>query len=179
MRTCYSNSTRASNQANQNTLAINDNKGRYTRIGKDPCGSFWFSRFFIGCRNRMREIKKQNKAFSLKLMLKVLEESEKALDTSEDSEEEHRWCVFIRYITVTYVISLRGNEGFLLDLEGLNKHYLSRDQDYFVIALYGKLKGEANVGYHLVPCINTTGSGIPVRKIVYRLVKIKMKIRIY
>ena len=56
MRTCYSNSTRASNQANQNTLAINDNKGRYTRIGKDPCGSFWFSRFLIGCRNRMGEI---------------------------------------------------------------------------------------------------------------------------
>lgn len=179
MRTCYSNFVRASNQANQNTLAINDNKGRYTRIGKDPCGSFWFSRFLIGCRNRMGEIKKQNKAFGLKLMLKVIEEAERSLEAAEDFEEEHRWCVFICYITVAYVISLRGNEGFLVDLEGLNKHYSSKTQDYFIIALFGKLKGEANVGYHLIPCINVTGSGIPVRKIVYRLLKMKSKLGFY
>ena len=113
MRTCFSNFTRALNQANRSTLAINDNTGKYTRIGQDPCGSFCFSRFLNGCKNRMGEIKKQNKVFSTKLMLRVLEESEKTLINSEAKKEEHRWCVFICYIVITYVISLRGNEGFL------------------------------------------------------------------
>ena len=120
----------------------------------------------------MGEIKKQNKAFSTKLMLKVLEEAEKLLSNSLDEEDKHLWSVFICYKTITYVISLRGNEGFLLDLEGLNKYYSSSAQEHFVIALYEKLKGEANVGYHLVPCINITGSGIQVRKIIYRLIKL-------
>ena len=88
-------------------------------------------------------------------------------------EEEHKWTIFNCYVAASYVISLRGNEGFLIDLGGLNQHYSSSKQPYFVISLYGKLKGEANKGHHLIPCINTTDSGIEIRKIVYRLVKQK------
>ena len=34
------------------------------------------------------------------------------------------WIVAKTYLTVAYVCYLRGPEGFLLDLEGLNKHWV-------------------------------------------------------
>ena len=48
------------------------------------------------------------------------------------------------YIVVTYVLSLRGNEGLMLDLGGMKKHWLGEKQQYIIVVLYGKLKGETN-----------------------------------
>ena len=44
-----------------------------------------------------------------------------------------------------------------------------------MIVLFGKLKGEDQYREHLIPCINTTKSGIKVRNIIQRLVQIKEK----
>ena len=33
----------------------------------------------------------------------------------------NNWIVFLTYVTISYVLSLRGNKGLILDLNGLNK----------------------------------------------------------
>ena len=81
--------------------------------------------------------------------------------------------VFSCYATLSYVISLRGNEGFLLDLDGMSRHTSGNEKKYFIVALQGKIKGETNEKSHLVPCANITSSGIDVKKVVVRLLKLK------
>ena len=84
------------------------------------------------------------------------------------SRDKHKWIVFPTYVVVYYTISLRGTEGFLLDLAGLNK-YWREDRDHLIITLLGKVKGETADLAHLVPCVWVTSTGINVKGILARL----------
>lgn len=77
---------------------------------------------------------KQNKAFSTDLVLAIIEEANARIKAADSFEEKHRWIAFCCYSAISYVISLRGNEGFLLDLDGLNRHNSDSRKDYFIIA---------------------------------------------
>ena len=57
----------------------------------------------------------------------------------------------------------------MLDLDSLNCHWNCNNGSFFIIGLLGKIKGEHNNRAHLIPCINTTSSGIEVKKVVQRL----------
>ena len=82
---------------------------------------------------------------------------------------------FSAYATISYVLSLRGNEGILLELKSLRRHWKSEETNYFIIALFGKLKGEDGAREHLIPCINVTKSGINVKYTISRLIELKEK----
>ena len=71
------------------------------------------------------------------------------------------------------MLSLRGNEGVLLNLEGLWKHINHKQEKYFIVTLLGKFNGGNNVSEHTIPCINTTKSGINVKHCIERLIQIK------
>ena len=64
---------------------------------------------------------KPNKALSTELILKTIKRSEEKRMACQDKEERHRWTVFVAYIVLFYVISLRGSEGFFLNLKSLRK----------------------------------------------------------
>ena len=83
--------------------------------------------------------------------------------------------MFSAYVVLSYVLSLRGNEGILLDLQGLRKHWKGDEENYFIISLFGKLKGEDGARQHLIPCINFTKSGINVKYTLSRLISLKEK----
>lgn len=83
---------------------------------------------------------KLNKAFSLPLILEILNEATNRIHSAVSLEDTHKWSIFVFYTAVSYVISLRGNEGFLLDLEVLISHNNSKQPDHFIIALLGKLR---------------------------------------
>jgi hypothetical protein len=89
----------------------------------------------------------------------------------EEREERDRWEISGAYFAVSYTISLRGDEGLLLDLEGLIEQWEEDPDRYTVIALRGRFKGERNERRHRVPCVNTTGSGIEVRRWLRRLIR--------
>jgi hypothetical protein len=75
---------------------------------------------------------------------------------------------------VTYVVSLQGPEGLLLDLNGCNCHWREDVQDHFIIALWGSIfKREHNTRCHLLSCIPVTGSGLRIRESVKRLLGLK------
>lgn len=175
LRTAFANQVRSTTWTNQNILAMNDVKGKYYRIAQDSCGSLWFNKFNKGLRNRMGEEWRTNKAMTVSLIKEVLQYSEFKIGSAKNNPEKHKWIVFSTYVTITYVISLRGNEGFLLDLEGLVKHWDRTKRDHIYLALLGKFKGETQEENHLVPCACITNSKIPVEKIVGRLIKEKKK----
>ena len=80
---------------------------------------------------------------------------------------------FFTYAVVSYVSSLRGNEGVLLDLQDINEKWKSNDGTFILIALLGEMKGETLDRSHLIPCANITRTGIKVKSIVRRLAKLK------
>ena len=74
-----------------------------------------------------------------------------------------------------YVLSLIGSEGFLLDLGGLNTFWKKEDIRKIVVSLLGRIKGEKDDRWHLLPCVKKTSSGINAEKSVERLKNLKAK----
>ena len=112
----------------------------------------------------MGVIWKPNKALSTELILKLIERSE--MKRSDNEVGRHLWTVFVTYLTVSYVISMRGSKGFLLNLKTLRKLKERASNEYFWLSLLGRIKGENIEKEHNIPCINITSSGINVKKIV-------------
>jgi hypothetical protein len=72
------------------------------------------------------------------------------------------------------LVYLFGREGFLIDLEGLHRHWKGEKEDHFIIALRGKIKGEEhNARFHLLPCVPITGTGLRIRESVAHLMDLK------
>ena len=175
-RGSFSSHVRATPKSNVQHLSLVDSKGKYERVSHDKCGSLWYFRFMVGMKSRMGGVWKPNKALSHRLLLTVLDKVEENIQVEDegiDCEDRSRWIVFLAYIVVSYVLSLRGNEGLMLDLKGLRKNWKPDRGDHFVISLWGKLKGETSFKDHLIPCINVTSSGIGVKNIVLRLMQLK------
>jgi hypothetical protein len=72
------------------------------------------------------------------------------------TRKRNQWLVFHTFVVVCYKVSLRGCEGFLLDLAGLIQKFTARGNIYVVIALLGKIKGELDDRAHLLPCVPVT-----------------------
>ena len=165
-RGSFSSHVRATPKSNVHHLALVDPKGKYERVSHDKCGSLWYYRFMTGMKSRMGGVWKPNKAFSHSLLMRVLKFAEEKINGEDEGtgwDDRARWIVFMAYIVVSYVLSLRGNEGLMLDLKGLRRNWKPDRGDHFVISLWGKLKGESSIREHLIPCINVTKSGIGVK----------------
>ena len=105
----------------------------------------------------------------------LLEETERNIDEALTEGIENMWICFTAYISISYVVSLRGSEGLLLDMNGLMKHWKRNDGTYFLIPLLGRIKGEEVERPHLIPCVNTTSTQIRIKEVVRRLMKLKLK----
>lgn len=173
LRGSYSNQVRASPQANWESMSLGDAKGNYQRFTKDPCGSFWFYRFMKGMKSRMGQDWRPNKGMSTDLYLKVLEDAETRIEGAASPRDLNRWIAFHTYAVVSYVLSLRGREGLILDLEGLHRHWNSGDGTYVIVTLQGTVKGESNDRDHLLPCVLKTSSGVDVQRSLKRLMDFK------
>jgi hypothetical protein len=173
LRSAFSNYCRASAKSNRSSAALGDQKGKYQRFATDPCSSFWFYRFIEGARHRMGQDWRPNKAISIGLLLLLLESAELRIQESMSTQDKNRWIVFHAYVAVCYTLSLRGSEGFLLDLGGLNRKLTVGGDQYVVVALLGQIKGESGDRAHLLPCVPITSSGIEVKTSLLRLIEFK------
>jgi hypothetical protein len=143
-------------------LALGDLKGKYQRFSADPCSSFWFYRFIEGARHRMGQDWQPSKALGIdNLLLLSLESVELKIQEAVSLHDKKRWLVFHAFVVVCYMVSLRGCEGFLLDLSGLNEKFDSGGEKYHVVlALLGQIKGKSGDQAHLIPCVTLTFLGI-------------------
>ena len=171
LRSAFSNQVRASAIANSTTLSLADGKGKYFRLASDPCGSLWFHRFMEGCKRRMGQDWRPNKAISTEIMSALLSTVEQRAMGAVDIKSRFRWTMAGAYFCFCYVLSLRGSEGLLVDLEGLIE-FDDPVIDYVVIPLLGRFKGEHHTTQHLMPCVRETESGIRVEVWIKRLLTI-------
>jgi len=172
IRSAYSNQVGASALANSRPLAIGDQEGKkFQRIAEDPCSSVWFSRFMTGCKRRMGQDWRPDRAISSQQMVHLLLMVESFIDQAQSRAERDRWIFAGTYFIICYVDSLRGSEGLLLDLEGLRSHfYTGSDLGYVVVALLGEVKGEHGERQHLLPTVDETTSGLQVRRWLRRTI---------
>jgi hypothetical protein len=173
LRTAFSNYCRASAKANRTSMALGNQKGRYQRFSTNPCSSFWFYRLVEGARIRMGQDWQPNKAIWIELLLLLLESTDLKVREAVSVCNRNRWVVFHAYVVVCYTCSLWGCKGFLLDLDGLNRKFLTGGNKYVVIALLGKIRGETSDRDHLLPCMPITSLGIEVKASFQRLMDFK------
>ena len=172
IRSTFSNQLRSAAISNFSTLSLADNQGSsYQRLAPDPCGSLWFQRFMTGCKKRMGQDWRPNRAMSVELMAALLELVEQKAIVTSDTATRHKWVMVGGYCCVCFVLSLRSSEGLLADLAGMIEH-LQDGRPNLVIPLLGKFKGEDHSSQHLMPCVNVTDSGIQVKTWLYRVVAI-------
>ena len=173
LRSAYGNQVRASAASCNRPFVLVDEGGRYKRLVVDKCGSLWFSRFMLGVEKRMGRIWKPNKALSVSQILIMLNKANDRFLSAVDGNERNLWFCFLIYAAISYVLSLRGTEGFMIDLESTGRLRNKNDGTYFIVGLMGRIKGESNDRCHLLPCINITGSGINVKHVVTRHLELK------
>lgn len=170
IRSCFSNQVRASGVANATALSISDLDGKnYQRIGEDSCAALWFQRFLTGCKRRMGQDWRPDRAISHQQMSHLLATVENRIQNSISAEERARWIFAGTYFAACYVASLRGPEGLLMELAGLRENFETYEPEQVVVlALRGKVKGEHHVRDHLLPVANETKSGIQMRTWIRR-----------
>ena len=171
LRSAFSNQVRSSAIANLTTLSLADGKGKYFRLASDPCGSLWFHRFMEGCKRRMGQDWRPNKAISMEIMGALLTAVEQRATGAVDNKSRFQWTMAGAYFCFCYVLSLRGSEGLLVDLEGLIK-FDDPGRDFVVVPLLERFKGEHHTTQHLMPCVRETESGIRVEVWIKRLLMI-------
>ena len=149
-----------------------------------PSQSEWYHDFWRGLEARMGYKSSANHALGIAGIVHLLELVKKdAIAATSPSETNSLWK-FGAFITTCTVASLRGYEGFYLELAGLRKHiesgkrgiipegfnHVARVPDealsnlpHVVIPLLGKFKGHHGVDHHLISVANWTQSGLEPR----------------
>ena len=84
--------------------------------------------------------------------------------------------MFSVYAVVCYVVSLRGVEGFLLDLAGLIRYWNDEKKEQVIIALLGKIKRESNDTAHIILCVSVISPDINVKRLLRRLINVNTKL---
>lgn len=80
----------------------------------------------------------------------------------------------VAYALIAFCGSFRGNEVFLTDLLGLRKYLgVTARENYIIIPLLGRFKGEQHTRYHLAPMASETSSGLKIRVWITRLVEVR------
>ena len=113
----------------------------------------------------MGELVKKNLALESELIVAVLDAiNEKVLIAVEEKSSARRdkWIIAGAYLSISYVLSLRGNEGFMMDIKELLKNRPLKKGLVWII-LSGILKGESVPMLHQLRSVPTTDSGVEVK----------------
>ena len=146
-----------------NHLSLSSAGGFQRDILQLSTATVWFKRFFEGCRSRMGQISKPNLALPTDLIVRILKRIEEEVSITVSKEEKFDGIIFGTYVMISYVLSLRGSEGLMLNLSALTRESDSK-RSYCIIPLKGKFKGESAERDHILPCCLRTSSNIDVAK---------------
>lgn len=133
-----------------------------------PTGSLWFKRFHEGCRRRMDQDVRPDRAISMDVMLELLKRIDRDVGTTRGTEQ----LELIRagaVFTSLFAGSLRGNEIFMADLKALLELLEVGKEDqtngpHVILPLLGRFKNEVGERCHLIPLASVTASGLEPRR---------------
>ena len=128
-----------------------------------PTNSIWFEKFAQGCLKRMGQVIRQDLGISIEVELALLEHIKREIREAE-GWHKNKLIMAGAYASVCFCGSFRGHEVFLTDLSGLIKYQKETEQsgrdEYIVLPLLGRFKGETGERYHLTPLAAVTKSEI-------------------
>ena len=160
------------------THTFRDLQGRAFTNSSCPTQSRAFKKIIEGLLHHMGKQTKSNMGLDYKILRLILEKYEKELIDPNSSVERKRWITMCgNFFVLGFVLSLRGNEGFKIEAQGLRSHLqlgteLEEPTPYILIPSLGRFKGEEGEKWHLMMSASHTKSGFEVRKWVHRLVQI-------
>jgi hypothetical protein len=135
--------------------------------------------FMRGLLLRMGRQVESNWGLDYIILLKILLGLETELDTETTSALRKRDIAMMgSYLVVCFVCALRGNEGFLLESEGVQQMIQVGNNEtdpvlaHVTIPLLGRFKNEDGEKWHIMVAVNKTDSGIDVRRWIERLVRV-------
>jgi hypothetical protein len=159
-----------------------------------PAQSEWFYDFLRGMEYRMGCQSEPNHGLLMGAIVHLLEilsvDAQEAEESGLELEANELWKAGAYFCTLT-VASLRGHEGFYMDLAGLRDHLprgkdgrvpaglnqnsvlteeMCRDLPHVTVCLLGKFKGEIGVDHHLIIVASETISGLRPRWWLEKLV---------
>jgi len=180
IRTSYSHVHEVSVGANNTaTHAFRTLLGKMFSNTSCPTQSRVFKKYMEGMLERMGKQTKSNMALDYKVLHLILKSFEEELSCIGISEKRVRWIHMCGcFLLLSFVLSLRGNEGFMVEAHGLVSHLhygleenLEEEDEvgFVVIPLLGRFKNEDGERWHLMLSVSLTGSGFEVRKWVQRV----------
>jgi hypothetical protein len=177
-RTAFANVHRASASVFKQPSVFVDEKGGSKRLSMVATHSEWFERFAQGCEKRMGAIYKPDLAITSAIMGSYLEAVQTRIDQTANESERHLWTSVGAFSALCFCASLRGHEGFFLDLHGLRTYINEGKGDqclkpHVVAPLLGRFKNEVGERYHLVLLAPVTNSGIRVRYWLEALIEVR------
>ena len=159
-----------------------------------PTQTDWFSDFLRGMEYRMGHQSKANRATRIGAIVKAVSYIREDAEACEIEAEANELWKIGAYVTVVTAASLRGNEGFFMDLEGLLRHIgkgkngslpaegitksTLRSEDtcealpHVVVCLLGKFKGRTGFDYHMINIASSTTSGLEPRWWIEKLLEV-------
>ena len=195
LRSTYTKNWESSPRGVSEGAAFSRGTGR-VRPTSCPSQSEWFHDFLRGMEYRMGCQSQPNHGLLIGAIIRLLdfidEDAKEAVRVDAIVEANELWKVGA-YVCVLTVASLRGHEGFYLELAGMRKHMakgrtgvvptgLSKttiltEEDclrlpHVTICLLGKFKGETGVDHHLITVANETSSGLKARWWVEKLLEV-------
>ena len=167
------NAWSAISRGEDGTLFASDEKTMFSSeaLTRTP----WFQRFVLGVKRRMGVIRKQDEALTSLQVLALEEVGEFLWERAADDSERKEIASVLAFVVVGFCASLRGEEIPLVSMRGLWEYWEDTMPEGFVmIPLRGKFKGEDCLGWHLVPLVDFTSSGIKVRRWVHRVLRLRL-----
>jgi len=179
LRTAYSHLHESSAEASMNlTNSFRNQLGHAYSNSNSPTQSLFYIRFNKGMLLRMGRQTRQNVALDYKVLHIILNNLDDEWNRLLDGSPRKRWVVIVAsYLLISFVLALRGNEGFMVEAGGLidhKEHGTEPDEvtPYCVIPLLGRFKNEEGERWHLMLAASYTQSGFKVRCWLERLVSI-------
>jgi hypothetical protein len=139
--------------------------------------SLWFDRFIVGCHVRMGDDTRQDRAFSIELILAMQKFLEEDLLKCHTMEAMFNVSLHGIFFIAGFCGGLRGEEMPFLSLDATAKYLLVAQPRYpelanVCLALRGRVKGEAlEEACHLEPITAITASGLTPHLWVRRAVE--------
>lgn len=165
LRSAYSNAYLASAKACEVSATMGRASTKYF-LTQCPTQSLWFERFAYGCLKRMGQVIKRDLAISIEVMTHLMHQLETDFGGASPIDLENL-IMTGAYCVMCFCGSFRGHEVFLTDLDGLIRENLkvkeSGKDNYVIIPLLGRFKGETGERYHLTPLAAETKSGLKVK----------------
>ena len=107
------------------------------------------------------DIIRKNVTENTETYVKFLKRIQLQILASTNDKDTARWIIGGFYFCASYVSSLRGEEGFLLDISELREHSY-RDDGLVWLPLVGTVKGDKGFQTYMLRSVPVTGSGINV-----------------